>query len=174
MEMKIEWQHSKPSPYWNDVIQEQFNRLKQGRQKITHARITLRKSQHHLNGSEEATLVLAVPGKTLTANKTGETIGDAINEVFSAIGQELQRYRGKKEQQNGEKILAESAPHGVIARIFKDRNYGFIQSDGREDIYFHRNSVHGMAFEELEEGSRVEFEVEEGEEGSQASRVMIK
>ncbi|MBI3802653.1 MAG: HPF/RaiA family ribosome-associated protein [Nitrospirae bacterium] len=173
MDIKIEWQHSKPSPYWNEVIQDQFNRLKQGRQKITHARITLRKSQHHLNGSEEATVVLAVPGKTLTANKTGETIGDAINEVFSAIGQELQRYRGKKEQ-IGQKLPAESHPHGVIARLFKESNYGFIQSDGHEDIYFHRNSVHGMAFDELEEGRRVEFEVEEGEEGLQASRVTIK
>lgn len=173
MDMKIEWQNTKPSPYWNAVIQGHFDRLKQGRQKITHARVTLRKSQHHLNGAEEATVVLSVPGRTLTANKTAETIGDVINEVFDAVGQELQRYKEKKEE-IGYKPPARTHPHGVIVRLFKDRHYGFIQADDQEDIYFHRNSVSGFSFESLEVGTRVEFESEEGDEGLQASRVIIK
>jgi len=173
MDIKIEWQNSKPSPYWNDVIQDHFNRLKNGRQKITHARVTLRKSQHHLNGAEEATVVLSVPGKTLTASKTAETIGDVINEVFRAVEQELHRYKEKREQ-IGQKGSVRSHLQGVIARLFKERNYGFIQAEGQEDIYFHRNSVYGMPFKDLEAGTRVEFDVEEGNEGLQASRVSIK
>lgn len=173
MDIKIEWQNSKPSPYWNDIIEEHINRLKTGRQKITHARVTLRKSQHHLNGADEATVVLSVPGKTLTANKTAETIGDVINEVFSAVEQELHRYKEKREQV-GQKSPARSHLQGVIVRLFKDRNYGFIQAEGQEDIYFHRNSVSGMPFNDLETGTRVEFDAEEGDEGPQASRVSIK
>ncbi len=172
MDIKIEWQNTKPSPYWNEVIQDHFDRLKQGRQKITHGRVTLRKSQHHLNGAEEATVVLSVPGKTLTANKTAETIGDVINEVFSAIGQELQRYKEKKEE-TGYKAPSQSHLQGVIVRLFKDRNYGFIQVNDQEEIYFHRNSVSGMPFENLEVGTRVELGAEEGDEGLQASHVTI-
>jgi cold shock CspA family protein/ribosome-associated translation inhibitor RaiA len=174
MNIKIEWQQTKPSPYWNQLIEERINHFKQGRQKITHARVTLRKNQHHLNGHEEATVVLSVPGKTLTATKAGENIGDTINMVFDAIEQEWQRYRGKK-QKIGQKGPARSCLQGVIVRLFKDRDYGFIQSEGRlEDIYFHRNSVQGTSFDSLEAGTRVEYELEEGNEGWQASRLVIK
>lgn len=172
MDIKIEWQNTKVSHYWKSVIEERLNSFKQGRQKITHARVTLRKNQHHLNGSEEATLVLSVSGKVLTATKTGDTLGDVIHLVLDTAEREWQRFRERK-QQIGQKIPARSQPKGVIARLFKDREYGFIQSDGG-DVYFHKNSVRGMSFQSLKEGTRVEFELEAGNDGWQASRVIIK
>jgi cold shock CspA family protein len=49
--------------------------------------------------------------------------------------------------------------------------YGFIEaSDGRE-IYFHRNSVLGDGFDDLEVGATVTFNEEQGERGPQASTV---
>jgi CspA family cold shock protein len=172
MDIKIEWQNTKASPYWKSFIEERLNRFKQGRHKINHARITLRKNQHHLNGSEEATLVLSVAGKVLTATKTGDTLGEAVNLVLDTVEQEWQRYRERK-QQILQKVPARNQPKGIIARLFKDREYGFIQSDGG-DIYFHKNSVRGMSFQNLQEGARVEFELEAGNDGWQASRVIIR
>ena len=172
MDIKIEWQNTKVSPYWKSVIEERLNSFRQGRQKITHARMTIRKNQHHQSGSEEATLVLSVSGKVLTATKRGETLGDAINQVLDTAEQEWKRYCEKR-QQVGQKVPARSQPKGVIARLFKDREYGFIQSDGG-DVYFHKNSVRGMSFQSLKEGTRVEFELEAGNDGWQASRVTIR
>jgi cold shock CspA family protein/ribosome-associated translation inhibitor RaiA len=172
MDIKIEWQNTKTSPYWKSFIEERLNAFKQGRQKITHARMTIRKNLHHLNGSEEATLVLSVSGKVITATKTGDTLGNAINLVLDTAEQEWQRYRDRK-QRIGPKISARNQPTGVIARLFKDREYGFIQSEGG-DIYFHKNSVRGMSFKSLQEGTRVEFQLEAGNDGWQASWVMIR
>lgn len=173
MDIKIEWQNTQPSAYWKSAIEERLNRFKQGRQKITHARMTLRKSQHHLSGSEEATLVLTVSGKVLTATKMGESLGDAVNLVLDAVEQEWQRYREKR-QQIGQRPTAQGHPQGVVAKLFKDRDYGFIQSDGTGEIYFHKNSVRGMSFESLKVGTQVRFDLEAGNEGWQASRVVVR
>lgn len=173
MDIKIEWQHMKPSPYWNSIIEERLKNLQKGRNKIIYIRMTLRKNQHHAAGAEEATLVMSVPGKVITATKMGETMPDAINAALEAIEQEWRRHREKR-QHNGQKAPAGTLPEGVIAKIFKDRDYGFIQADGTGDIYFHKNSVRGMSFKSLKEGTRVEFDLEAGNEGWQASRVVIK
>ncbi|MBI3304044.1 MAG: cold shock domain-containing protein, partial [Deltaproteobacteria bacterium] len=39
-------------------------------------------------------------------------------------------------------------------------------------VYFHKNSLDGLPFERLEKGMQVAFEIEEGEKGLQASRVL--
>lgn len=50
-------------------------------------------------------------------------------------------------------------PQGVIKRIVADRGFGFISGD-REDIFFHHSSVEGEAFDNLQEGQTVEYEVD--------------
>jgi CspA family cold shock protein len=50
---------------------------------------------------------------------------------------------------------------GKIARMVKDRGFGFIKSnDSTEDLFFHSTSVAAGNFEELSEGQDVEFQVE--------------
>jgi len=50
-------------------------------------------------------------------------------------------------------------PQGVIKRIVTDRGFGFISGD-REDVFFHHSSVEGAAFDNLQEGQTVEYEVD--------------
>jgi len=38
-------------------------------------------------------------------------------------------------------------------------------------VYFHRNAVHGLKFEDLEDGQEVAFNVEQGNKGLQATTV---
>ncbi|GIW54040.1 MAG: hypothetical protein KatS3mg082_0444 [Nitrospiraceae bacterium] len=38
-------------------------------------------------------------------------------------------------------------------------------------MYFHKNALHDMSFDELEDGTEVVFNIEEGEKGPQATTV---
>jgi CspA family cold shock protein len=61
--------------------------------------------------------------------------------------------------------------NGVINKK-TDRNYGFITPDGSErDMFFHANSLVGVAFDEIQEGDNVTFEEEESEKGKNAVNV---
>ena len=60
---------------------------------------------------------------------------------------------------------------GEIARIM-DKGYGFIKVDGNErDLFFHSNELQNVAFDDLKEADKVEFEVTEGQKGPQAVNV---
>jgi len=60
---------------------------------------------------------------------------------------------------------------GVIARL-TDKGFGFITREGEEkDLFFHRNELDGVEYNDLREGDKVEFEVEEGPKGLNAVKV---
>ena len=55
---------------------------------------------------------------------------------------------------------------GKIGRLIKDHGFlGFITPEQGEDLFFHRNELHGVASDSLKEGQQVEFEVGQGSEG---------
>jgi CspA family cold shock protein len=62
---------------------------------------------------------------------------------------------------------------GTIARVFRTKGYGYIQANGDSQIYFHRNALEGLSFDEVSKGMSVSFELEEGEKGPQAARVFL-
>ena len=45
---------------------------------------------------------------------------------------------------------------GTIKRL-TDRGFGFIDTGGSKDLFFHSSSLDGVSFEELREGQRVSF-----------------
>ena len=58
---------------------------------------------------------------------------------------------------------------GTIARIM-DRGFGFIKTDeGGGDLFFHRNELEGVEFNNLREGQEVEFEKGQGRDGRPAA-----
>jgi cold shock CspA family protein len=64
-------------------------------------------------------------------------------------------------------------PQGQISELFPSEDYGFIQTVGDRRIYFHRNSVLGGRFDELDIGTDVSFVEEMGDKGPQASTVRL-
>ena len=47
---------------------------------------------------------------------------------------------------------------GTIKTIRGDKGFGFIAPDNEQkDVFFHRSSVEGVSFDDLQEGDRVEF-----------------
>ena len=60
---------------------------------------------------------------------------------------------------------------GTIKKI-TDKGFGFITGEGlAKDLFFHSNSLVGVAFDELREGDAVSFEVEESPKGPNAVNV---
>ena len=55
-----------------------------------------------------------------------------------------------------------------------DKGFGFISRQGEEkDLFFHSNDLSGVAFDELQEGATVEFDVVEGDKGLAAKNVKL-
>lgn len=51
-----------------------------------------------------------------------------------------------------------SLTQGTIKTIRSDKGFGFIAPDeSQKDVFFHRSSVEGVSFDDLQEGERVEF-----------------
>lgn len=61
---------------------------------------------------------------------------------------------------------------GTIARV-TDKGFGFITPDEGEgkDVFFHASSLDGISFDELREGDKVTFTLEEGPKGPAATNV---
>ncbi|MFB6212507.1 MAG: cold-shock protein [Candidatus Magasanikbacteria bacterium] len=55
-----------------------------------------------------------------------------------------------------------------------NRGYGFISvEDEEEDVFFHASELVDADFENLEEGTEVEFRMQEGEKGPSAVNVEL-
>lgn len=60
---------------------------------------------------------------------------------------------------------------GTIVRK-KENGFGFIKpDDGGKDVFFHAQSLVDVAFDDIQEGERVSFEVEQGPKGPAATNV---
>jgi len=54
-----------------------------------------------------------------------------------------------------------------------DKGYGFLAREGGPDVFVHFSAIQGDGFRNLQEGQKVEFEVEKGPKGPQASNVTV-
>ena len=59
-------------------------------------------------------------------------------------------------------------PKGTIRRLM-DRGFGFIKTEDETDLFFHRNDLEGVEFNNLREGQEVEFEKSQGRDGRPAA-----
>lgn len=61
---------------------------------------------------------------------------------------------------------------GTVKWFNTTKGYGFIQRDGEPDVFVHYSAISGDGFKNLEQGQAVEFQVEKGPKGLQASNVI--
>ena len=54
-------------------------------------------------------------------------------------------------------------PSGKIKKLVQDKGFGFIQTDGSDDVFFHHSTVADHGFDDLTEGQAVEYTVEAGQ-----------
>lgn len=60
---------------------------------------------------------------------------------------------------------------GTVKWFNADKGYGFIAVDGGRDVFVHFSAIQADGYRSLEEGQRVEFEIEQGDRGPQAISV---
>ncbi|MCD6165608.1 cold-shock protein [candidate division KSB1 bacterium] len=60
---------------------------------------------------------------------------------------------------------------GVVKWFNEAKGYGFIQRESGNDVFVHYNAIVGDGFKSLNEGDHVQFEVERGPKGFQATNV---
>ena len=60
---------------------------------------------------------------------------------------------------------------GTVKWFSNQKGYGFIARESGEDVFVHHSGIRGEGFKNLQEQERVEFTVEQGEKGPQASEV---
>ena len=62
---------------------------------------------------------------------------------------------------------------GTVKWFNATKGYGFIAREGGEDVFVHYSAIQSEGYRSLNEGQRVEFTVERGPKGLQASNVTI-
>jgi len=62
---------------------------------------------------------------------------------------------------------------GKVKWFNASKGYGFIEREGGEDVFVHYSSIQADGYRSLNEGQRVEFTIEKGPKGLQASNVTM-
>jgi CspA family cold shock protein len=61
---------------------------------------------------------------------------------------------------------------GKVKWFNNQKGYGFITTESGTDVFVHHSAIQGEGYKSLEEGQDVEFEVEDGPKGKQATNVV--
>lgn len=61
---------------------------------------------------------------------------------------------------------------GIVKWFNSEKGFGFISVEGEDDVFVHFSAIQGDGFKTLEEGQKVEFDVEQGARGPQAANVI--
>ena len=62
---------------------------------------------------------------------------------------------------------------GTVKWFNDAKGFGFITTEGGEDVFVHFSAIQSRGFRSLAEGAQVEFEVTQGPKGKQASNVFV-
>jgi len=61
---------------------------------------------------------------------------------------------------------------GTVKWFSNQKGYGFITPENGSDVFVHHTAIQGEGYKTLEEGQKVEFEIEKGPKGEQATNVV--
>ena len=61
---------------------------------------------------------------------------------------------------------------GTVKWFSNQKGYGFIASESSKDVFVHHSAIQGDGYKSLDEGQQVEFEVQQGPKGEQATNVV--
>jgi CspA family cold shock protein len=72
----------------------------------------------------------------------------------------------------GERIMSEERFVGTVKWFNATKGFGFIGHEGGEDVFVHFSALQMEGYKRLEENQKVEFSIEQGPKGLQASNVI--
>ena len=174
---EIEFQGMEARPQIQAVLAKHVADLEQHFGRVTACRVVLKApgGHHRTGGLYEVNIRLALPdGREVNVDHTAQAderhsdLDFAINDAFKRARRQLQ---DNVRELQGQVKHHDSAPIGTVARLDPSGEFGFLETNDGQEIYFHRNSVLDGAFPHLAVGTRVTYAEEMGEKGPQASMV---
>jgi len=160
-------------------IREKTDKLERFASNITSCRVIVEAPhKHHYKGViYHIKIDITLPGKEIVVkhhsdeHHAHEDVYVAIRDAFNAAQRQLENY---SRQRRGDVKSHDVPPHGRIAHLYPNMDYGLIETSDHREVYFHRNSLVNGDFDKLEVGSTVHFVEEMGDNGPQASSVHIE
>jgi cold shock CspA family protein len=131
---------------------------------------------HHKGRLYHVSIDLTVPGEELVVNRSAEknhaheNAYVAVRDAFNAARRKLQDFARK---QRGEVKNHQAPDHGTITQLMPMEDFGRIATADGRDVYFHRNSILDVDFDQLKIGDEVRYAEEDGEAGPQASSLHL-
>jgi len=176
---EIDFQGVEATPAVEAAVATHLAQLEERWGRVTWCRVMIKApSEHHrTSGLYEVHIHLSLPdgrevnvARTPTEDERHADLTFAIDDAFKHARRQLQdqarRMEGQVKQHQGQEI-------GTVVRIDPSGEFGFLETEDGQEIYFHRNSVLDDGFARLHVGSRVTFAEERGERGAQASTVRL-
>lgn len=163
-----------------NLIRDKAKKLEQVCDHITGCRIAVEKPHNNVKTGNQYRVRIDItvpPGHEVVINKEPgkndmhNSLTTVIRDAFDAARKQLQKLSAI--QRNETKIHPEQEVRAIISKLHYDDGYGFLRTVNGREIYFHKNSLINMKFEELQEGRGVRFFEEDGEKGPQASTVQV-
>lgn len=176
--LQITFLNMKTSEALEADIRERVEKLNKFCEEIMSCRVVVEAPpQHRRKGGLFRTRIdITVPGREIVVNREPDLhqahkeVYVSVRDAFRAARRQLEDYtRGRR----GQIKIHETAVSGMISELFPMMDYGRITTSDGDDIYFHRNSMVNKEFDSLEVGTKVRFVRTEGDEGPQASAVMV-
>ncbi len=63
---------------------------------------------------------------------------------------------------------------GKVKWFNAEKGYGFISTEDGKDVFVHYSAINSEGYKSLDEGQAVEFEINDGPKGPQATNVVKK
>ena len=64
-------------------------------------------------------------------------------------------------------------PIGPVKWFNDAKGYGFIELEGSDDVFVHFTAIQGEGYRTLNEGDKVEFDIDEDPKGPRAANVVV-
>ena len=177
--IEIDFQDMDARPDVRTAITKHVAELEQRCGRVTACRVVLKAPgcHHRTGGLYEVNIRLALPdGREVNVDRTAQAderhsdLDFAINDAFKHARRQLQDQVRKLQ---GQVKHHEGPPIGTVVQLDPLGEFGLLESNDGQEIYFHRNSVLGGDYSRLAVGSRVTYAEEMGEKGPQASTVKL-
>lgn len=169
--LQITFRHLPHSDALEARIREKATKLDRFFPHVMSCRVVVEEQRLHQHQGKlfNVRIDLHIPGHELVVNMDhDEDVFVAVRDAFRDARRQLEEHA---RLMRGDVKAHPLEQHGRVARLSPKEGCGFIETlDGRE-LYFSRENVVSPAFEQLQEGTEVQFLEDIGGEGPQAKRV---
>ncbi|MEM7021695.1 MAG: HPF/RaiA family ribosome-associated protein [Pseudomonadota bacterium] len=177
--LKISFHNMDSSESIEARVRERVDRLERFSQEIISCRVAMEAPHKQPHRSTVGiTIDINVPGKTIVVKREfrhHESRDDAYKVIGVAFDVAERQIEHHRELARREVKTHDDAVYARVVRLYPEQGYGFIETPGRNNVYFHRVVVEESDFDQFEVGSEVRYTLadEEGPMGPQASKVRL-